>query len=104
MSVATYPHIEITAYGVPLIAGTTTKVIEIVQDHLAHHWHAEDICREYPYLTLAQVHAAFTYYDDHEVEMNAEIERRRQHVAEIKARRADDTVQNKLRQSGNLSA
>ena len=30
----------------------------IVQDHLAHHWHAEDICRQYPYLSLAQVHTA----------------------------------------------
>lgn len=36
MSTITYPHIEIGADGVPRISGTTTKVVEIVQDHLAH--------------------------------------------------------------------
>src|SRR5882672_1971586 len=98
MSTVTYPHIEINADGVALISGTTTKVIEIVQDHLAHHWHAEDICRQYPYLSLAQVHAALTFYYDHEQELDKEVERRRRTVADIKTARADDTLQEKLRQ------
>ena len=102
MSTVTYPHIEINSDGVALVAGTTTKVIEIVQDHLAHHWHAEDICRQYPYLGLAQVHAALTYYYDHENEMDQEIDRRRRRVAEIKAQRADSTLQDKLKQLGKL--
>ena len=83
-----------------IISGTTTKVIEIVQDHLAHHWQAEDICRQYPYLGLAQVHAALTYYYDHEQELEQDIDRRR--VADIKAKRADGAIQDKLRQLGHL--
>lgn len=102
MSVITYPHIEIDSDGVAIVSGTTTKVIEIVQDHLAHHWHAEDICRQYPYLSLAQVHAALTYYYDHQQEMEREIDRRRRHVADIKTKRADSTLQDKLRQLGHL--
>jgi uncharacterized protein (DUF433 family) len=102
MNAVTYPHIEINANGVAIVSGTTTKVIEIVQDHLAHHWHAEDICRQYPYLSLAQVHAALTYYYDHEQEMQAEIERVRREVADIRARHFDPTLRDKLRQLGHL--
>src|SRR5882672_9913291 len=102
MSTVTYPHIEINADGVAIVAGTTTKVVEIVQDHLAHHWHAEDICRQYPTLTLAQVHAALTYYYDHQQEMEEDIIRRRRRVADIKAKRADSSIQNKLHQLGYL--
>src|SRR5277367_5134631 len=102
MSTIIYPHIEINSDGVPIITGTTTKVIEIVQDHLAHHWHAEDICRQYPYLTLTQVHAALTYYYDHELEMDQDIDRRRRRVADIKTKRADGVLQDKLRQLGHL--
>jgi uncharacterized protein (DUF433 family) len=102
MSTVTYPHIETDADGVAFISGTTTKVIEVVQDHLAHHWHAEDICRQYPYLSLAQVHGALTYYYDHQQEIDTDLERRRRRVAEIKSRRADDALKDKLRQLGHL--
>lgn len=102
MSTFTYPHITIDPDGVAFVSSTTTKVVEIVQDHLAHHWHAEDICRQYPYLSLAQVHAALTYYYDHQHEMEQELARRRRRVAEIQAKRADGTLQDKLRQLGHL--
>jgi uncharacterized protein (DUF433 family) len=102
MSTITYPHIEANADGAAIISGTTTKVVEIVQDHLAHHWHAEDICRQYPYLSLAQVHAALTYFYDHQKEMEEEIDRRRRRVRDIKDKRADPSVQDKLRQLGHL--
>ena len=37
MSVLAYAHIEIADDGVPVIEGTTTKVIEIALDRLPHH-------------------------------------------------------------------
>ena len=102
MSTVSYPHLEINADGVAIIAGTTTKVVEIVQDYLAHHWHAEDIHRQHPHLTLAQIHAALTYYYDHQQEIEQDIDRRLRRVAEIKGRRAESTIQTKLRQLGHL--
>ena len=102
MSTVSYPHIVTNPDGVAIISGTTTKVIEIVQDHLAHHWDAEDICRQYPYLSLAQVHAALTYYYDHQQEIEQEIDRRRQLAAELKAKLSDNTIREKLRQLGHL--
>ena len=102
MSIVSYPHIEMTPDGVPMVSGTTTKVVEIVQDHLAHHWHAEDIHRQYPYLSLAQIHAALTYFYDHQQAIEEDIDRRLRRVAEIKARRVDGTIREKLRQLGHL--
>jgi len=100
MSTVDYPHIELNSESVPIISGTTTKVIEIVQDHLAHHWDAEVIHRQYPYLSLAQIHAALTYYYDHEQEIEQEINRRLRSVQDIYSRRVDVALQAKLRQSG----
>lgn len=102
MSTITYPHIEMNRDGVAIVSGTTTKVVEIVQDHLAHHWHAEDIHRQYPHLSLAQIHAALTYFYDHQPEMEQEIEDRWRRAMDIKAKRADNTIRDKLRQMGHL--
>ena len=91
MSTVRYPHIEVDPDGVATVSGTMIKVVELVQDHLAHHWHAEDIQRQLPHLSLAQVHAALTYYYDHQQEMDEEIERRLERVAKSSRRSRDDT-------------
>lgn len=101
VSTVNYPHVEIGPDGVAMVSGTTTKVVEIVLDHLAHHWHAEDIQRQHPHLSLSQIHAAMTYYYDHQREINQDIERRLRLVADIKERRADGTLQAKLRRLGH---
>lgn len=99
MKTVDYPHIELNAESVPIISGTTTKVIEVIQDHLAHHWDAEDIHRQYPYLSLAQIYASLTYYYDHEQEIEQEINRRSRRAEDIHDRRADITLQAKLQEA-----
>ncbi|PWU17040.1 MAG: hypothetical protein C5B50_12130 [Verrucomicrobia bacterium] len=61
----------------------------IVTDYLGRGWSAEEIVRQYPYLTLAEVHAALAYYHDHHEEIDrelaeeeAEVERLRQNAPE----------------------
>lgn len=44
-----------------MISGTRTKVIEVALDRVAHHWDADEMQRQHPELTLAQIHAALTY-------------------------------------------
>lgn len=102
MSSVVYPHLEFNSDGVPIVSGTTTKVVEIVADYLAHRWTAEDIHRQYPYLGLAQIHAALTYYFDHQQEVEDDLRRRMQMAEEIRARRADNTLRDKLRLLGYL--
>jgi hypothetical protein len=45
MLIETYPHIEVTPDGVPMLSGTQIKVIEVALDHLAHNWDADEIQR-----------------------------------------------------------
>ena len=66
-----YPHLTVNTRGVLCIDGTRHRVIDIVADHVAHGYSAAQIVEQYPDLTLAQVHAALTYYYDHEDALNA---------------------------------
>jgi uncharacterized protein (DUF433 family) len=103
MSTAEYAHITIGADGVPILSGTRIKVVEIVLDHLVQGWEAEKICREFPKLSLGQVHSALAYYYDHKDEIDADIRRRQEMVEEIRARLGDGPVTDVLRTAGQSS-
>jgi uncharacterized protein (DUF433 family) len=75
MATVEYAHISFDSDNVPIIAGTPTKVLMVVMDHIGHGWDAQEINRQYPYLTLGQIHSALAYYYDHKTEMDAEMER-----------------------------
>lgn len=45
----------------------------IVADYLWRGWSAEEIVRQYPYLNLAEVHAALAYFFDHREEIEEEL-------------------------------
>src|SRR5207247_763944 len=49
------------------------RIAMIVADYLWRGWSAEEIVRQYSYLTLAEVHAALTYYFDHREEIEGEL-------------------------------
>jgi len=84
MATVAYAHIELTDEGVPVIAGTQTKMEQVVLDHLAHDWDAGEIHRQHPHLSLAQIHSALAYYYDHQAEMDRQIEEGLRQVAEIR--------------------
>jgi len=69
-------HIALDKSGVAWIDGTKVKVVEVIVDHLAYGHSAEEIHLQHPHLSLAQAHAAFAYYFDHQAKLDAEIERR----------------------------
>jgi hypothetical protein len=45
----------------------------IVADYLWRGWSAEEIVRQYPYLSLAETHAALTYFFDNRDEIETEL-------------------------------
>ena len=102
MSTVAYPYIELRGDGTAMLAGTQTKVIEVVLDRLAHHWDADEIHRQHPHLSLAQIHAAFTYYYDHQDELDAEIQASVERARQAKAALGQSAVELKLRQLGRL--
>jgi uncharacterized protein (DUF433 family) len=62
--------------GEPIIKGTRTPVRAIVEIYRMG-TAAEEIPNHLPHLTLAQVFDALSYYNDHQDEINAHIERNR---------------------------
>jgi uncharacterized protein (DUF433 family) len=100
MSIVAYPHIEISDGGVPILSGTTTKVVEIVLDRIAHHWDADEIRRQHPHLSLSQIYAALTYYHDHQSEIDAEISQQLDDVERIRQAQGESAMRLKLKQRG----
>ncbi len=56
------------------IAGTRIRVQDIAVSHEFHAMSPEQIVREFPHLTLGQVHAALAYFFDHRAEIQAELD------------------------------
>lgn len=98
----TYEHIVINEAGVPLIEGTTTKVVELVLDVLAYGWSPDEIQFQHPHLTLGQIHSALAYYWDHKEEIDRDIERRAERIEEIRCEIGPSQLAERLRAKGLL--
>jgi len=68
-------HIKLDERGVAWIADTNIKVIEVAMDQTAYGWDAEEIHAAHPHLSLAQIHAALSYYHDHKSQLDLHMER-----------------------------
>ncbi len=79
-----YEHIVLDDHQVPLIEGTTMKVIELVMETMAFGWSPEELHLNHPYLSLGQIHSALAYYWDHKPELEADIERRMERAEQIR--------------------
>ena len=102
MATVSYPHIDISPAGVPVVEGTRTKVIEIALDRLAHPWDAEEIQRQHPHLTLSQIYAALTYYHDHQETFDADILEQLSDVDRLAAQQGSSTIRVKLQGTRRL--
>lgn len=88
--------IEIDEKGVPWISSANTKVVEVVLDKMAYGWSPEEMHRQHPHLSMAQIHAALSYYYEHQDEVDADIERRYQYVEELRAQQPDSPLRQRL--------
>lgn len=92
-----YPHISLDSANVPVLTGTRIKVVEIVLDHLAHGADAEEIQRQFSFLTLGQIHSALAYYYDHQEGLDQDIAQRLRKVGEIQARLGNSPLAGRLK-------
>jgi uncharacterized protein (DUF433 family) len=69
-----YPHIE-KLEGEParLERMPRIRVAQIAMDYLEHGCLVDEMCHQHPYLTLAEAHAAVSYYFDHQADIDREI-------------------------------
>lgn len=78
-----YEHVVLNE-RVPLISGTTMKVVELVLAQAAYGWTAEELHIQYSHLTLGQIYSALAYYWDHREELDVDIESRIRKVDAIR--------------------
>ncbi len=95
-----YEHIILNESGVPVIAGTTMKVIELVLEKAAYGCSPEELRFEHPFLTLGQVYSALAYYWDHQEELDRDIERRRENVERIRETQGASPLAARLKRQG----
>ena len=96
----TYEHIYLNQDGIPLIAGTTMKVIELVLDYRAYGWSPEELHFQHPYLSMGQIHSALAYYWDHQETLDEDVERRMHFVDDLRRSAAPTLLEQRLRAKG----
>ncbi|MEO7841445.1 MAG: DUF433 domain-containing protein, partial [Anaerolineales bacterium] len=79
-----YEHVVLNEGRVPLISGTTMKVVELVLAQAAYGWSAEELHIQFSHLTLGQIYSALAYYWDHREELDTDIENRIKKVNAIR--------------------
>jgi uncharacterized protein (DUF433 family) len=81
--------IRLDGAGVPWIEGTTTKVIEVVLNKQSTGSTPEGLQSEMPHLSLAQIYAALAYYQAHQAELDADIQRRLEWTDQMRRQEKD---------------
>lgn len=79
-----YQHIVVGEDRIPMLAGTTMKVVELVVEHTAYGWSPEELHFQHPYLTLGKIYSALAYYWDHRDELEQDIQRRFQQIGQLR--------------------
>jgi hypothetical protein len=102
-TVSVYPHIVKEASSpARLESHPRTRVAMIVMDYLGRGLGPEEIVRHYPYLNLAEVHAAMGYYHDHRSEIDAEIQSELETVKDSGDANSRSPVWQKLKTNGAI--
>jgi uncharacterized protein (DUF433 family) len=97
-----YDHIILNEEGIPTIAGTDMKVIELVLERTAYGWSPEELHFQHPFLTLGQIYSALAYYYDNQEKIEDDIEQRLQVVDEIQRKSGPSPLAARLKAKGLL--
>jgi uncharacterized protein (DUF433 family) len=92
-----YEHIVLDAQGVPRIAGTTMKVVELVTAQTAYGWSPEELHFQFPHLSLGQIHSALAYYWDHQDELDRDRARRLESVEGLQRQTSSASLRARVR-------
>lgn len=101
-AVDTSSHIHRDAEGRAWIDDTNIKVIEVALDHIAYGWSADEIHVQHPHLSLGQIHAALSFYFDHQEEFDKRIEASLREAERLAEESKDSPLRRRLRLLGKL--
>lgn len=102
MSTIAPPHIRIDSQGRPWVDETNTKVIEIVLDRLGYGWSPEEIHFQHPHLSLGQIHAALSYYYDHQANLDEQMAADEREIEALKRAKGESPIVQRLKAAGGL--
>lgn len=97
-----YKHIQLNENNVPIVAGSTMKVIEIVMAQMAYGWTPEEIHINHRYLSMSQILSALAYYWDHKAEIDQAIEEDLQFVEKMRQEAGESPFVARLKAQGIL--
>jgi uncharacterized protein (DUF433 family) len=80
-----YEHIVLNEANVPMIEGTSLKVVELIVEQMAYGWSPEELHFQHPYLSLGQAYSALAYCWDHQEQIDKDIERRLEFVDTVRS-------------------
>jgi uncharacterized protein (DUF433 family) len=98
-----YPHVEkLEGQPARLERLPRIRIAQIVMDYLEHGWSVDEMCRQHPYLSPAEAHAAMAYYFDHPEEIDREILEEIEQVEREQSQAVRSPVYHRLRSQGMI--
>ena len=98
-----YKHIQLDDERVPMIEGTTMKVVELITSHQAYGWSPEELHFQYPHIALGKIYSTLAYYWDHQEALDADIQQRLEHIEKLRQSAPPSHIAQKLEEHGMLS-
>jgi uncharacterized protein (DUF433 family) len=95
-----YEHVVLDEKGVPIVAGTNMKIIELVLEKTAYGWSLEELHFQHPYLSLGQIYSALAYYWDHKEALDRDIEERLKPVNQIQKKTGRTPLEDRPKSKG----
>jgi hypothetical protein len=103
MSPTLATHIRLDDKGVAWLDHCNVKVMEVALDKIAHGYSPEEIYQQHGgHLSMAQIHAALTYYYDNQAAFDTEIRRQYEEYEQLRKQSLDSPGRRKLRHQGKL--
>jgi uncharacterized protein (DUF433 family) len=103
MTTVAVGHVLVDDQGVARLEGSRIKVMDLVMEKSANNWTAEEIQRQFPHLSLAQVYAAFAYYYSHQDEVDRQIQASLQHADRARTEAGESEIVRRLLHAGKLN-
>ena len=93
----TVQHIVLDDRGIAWIKDTSLKVVELVREHVAYGWSADELREQHPYLTLGQIHSSLAFYYDHASDFETQLQAADREYARLRAQTGESAAQSRLR-------
>ena len=98
-----YKHIQLNDDRVPVIEGSTMKVVELITSHLTYGWSPEELHFQYPHIALGEIYSALAYYWDHQTTLESDMKQRLEKVEALQRQAPCSRIAQKLKERGVIS-